>query len=96
MDDSHIGLIVIVLVILIVLSALFSSSETAYSSLNQIRLKQMAKSGNRKMCIRDRLMIEGNEGGKHHFGKGSDTGKHQNWQGTADTNKTIALKGFLK
>lgn len=51
MDDSHIGLIVIVLVLLIVLSALFSSSETAYSSLNQIRLKQMAKNGDRKAKI---------------------------------------------
>ena len=38
----------ILLVILIALSACFSSAETAYSSLNVIRLKQMAKSGNKK------------------------------------------------
>lgn len=47
MDGSHIGLLIL-LVILIVLSACFSSAETAYSSLNVIRLKQMAKSGNKK------------------------------------------------
>lgn len=39
---------VIILVILILLSASFSASETAYSSLNLIRLKQMAKAGNPK------------------------------------------------
>lgn len=43
MDSSHIGLIGL-LVVLLILSACFSSSETAYSSLNAIRLKQMAKS----------------------------------------------------
>lgn len=47
MDSSHIGLLII-LFLLIVLSALFSSTETAYSSVNQIRLKQMAKNGNKR------------------------------------------------
>ena len=47
LDGSHIGLLIL-LVILIALSACFSSAETAYSSLNVIRLKQMAKSGNKK------------------------------------------------
>ena len=47
MDSSHIGLFLI-LGILLVLSALFSSTETAYSSVNQIRLKQMAKNGNKR------------------------------------------------
>ena len=47
MDGSHIGLM-IVLVILIALSACFSSAETAYSSLNVIRLKQMAKNGDKR------------------------------------------------
>ena len=46
MDGSHIGL-TILLVILIILSACFSSAETAYSSLNVIRLKQMAKNGDK-------------------------------------------------
>lgn len=48
MDDSQLWLIIIILIILIVLSACFSSSETAYSSLNSIRLKQMAKNGDKK------------------------------------------------
>lgn len=47
MEDSHIVLIIILL-LLIVLSALFSSTETAYSSLNIIRLKQKAKSGDKR------------------------------------------------
>lgn len=47
MDGSHIGL-TIVLIILIILSACFSASETAYSSLNVIRLKQMAKNGDKR------------------------------------------------
>lgn len=45
--DSHIGLL-ITLIILIILSACFSASETAYSSLNIIRLKQMAKNGDKR------------------------------------------------
>lgn len=47
MDSSHIGLFII-LGFLLVLSAMFSSTETAYSSVNQIRLKQMAKNGNKR------------------------------------------------
>lgn len=47
MEGSHIVLI-IVLMILIALSALFSSTETAYSSVNMIRLKQMAKNGDKR------------------------------------------------
>lgn len=37
-----------ILGVLIALSAMFSSTETAYSSVNQIRLKQMAKNGNKR------------------------------------------------
>lgn len=47
MEDPQIVLMV-VLFILIVLSALFSSTETAYSSVNMIRLKQMAKNGDKR------------------------------------------------
>ncbi len=50
MDGSHIGLFII-LAVLIILSACFSSTETAYSSVNMIRLKQMAKAGNRKAKV---------------------------------------------
>jgi putative hemolysin len=44
MDDGSITIIV-ALVILIVLSAFFSASETAFSSLNEIRLKSRADAG---------------------------------------------------
>lgn len=47
MDPQQIGIIV-ALVVLIAMSALFSSSETAYSSVNGIRLKNLAKEGNKK------------------------------------------------
>ncbi|MCR0130407.1 DUF21 domain-containing protein [[Clostridium] innocuum] len=47
MDGSQICLL-IVLLILVAFSALFSSTETAYSSVNMIRLKQMAKNGDKR------------------------------------------------
>lgn len=50
MTTSQVMLLVILL-LLIALSALFSSTETAYSSVNMIRLKQLAKSGNKKARI---------------------------------------------
>lgn len=50
MDSSQICLLVI-LIVLIFLSAFFSSTETAYSSLNMIRIKQLAKNGNKKAKI---------------------------------------------
>ncbi len=46
-SGSHIFLI-IALLVLISISAIFSSTETAFSSVNMIRLKQMAKNGNKK------------------------------------------------
>lgn len=39
---------IIVLVILIIMSGFFSATETAFSSLNKIRLKNLANNGNRK------------------------------------------------
>ena len=47
MDDINPGSIII-LVVLIVLSAVFSGTETAFSSLNRIRLKQFAESGDKQ------------------------------------------------
>ena len=44
MDDGSITLVA-ALVILIAFSAFFSASETAFSSLNQIRLKSRAEEG---------------------------------------------------
>ena len=48
MDDGSRLPLIISIVILILLSAFFSASETAYSSLNMIRLKVWAEDGNRK------------------------------------------------
>ncbi len=48
MDSSQQISLIIFLAVLIAFSAMFSASETAFSSLNQIRLKQMAKSGDKK------------------------------------------------
>ncbi|MGN0613352.1 MAG: hemolysin family protein [Porcipelethomonas sp.] len=47
MDDSILPNIIII-VVLLVLSALFSSCETAFSSVNKIRLKDYAAKGNKK------------------------------------------------
>jgi len=42
---------VIILLVLIVLSAYFSASETAFTSFNKIRMKNMAGSGNKKAIL---------------------------------------------
>ncbi len=43
--------LIIALIALISMSAIFSSTETAFSSVNMIRLKQMAKNGNKKAKV---------------------------------------------
>ena len=47
MDSSNITLILIIIA-LIIMSAYFSATETAFSSLNKVRIKNMASSGNRR------------------------------------------------
>ena len=47
MDSNSITLIVI-MIFLVVVSAYFSATETAFSSLNRIRLKNLANNGNKK------------------------------------------------
>jgi len=47
MDNSDLGKIILV-VVMMVLSALFSSTETAYSSVNKLRLKNYVSQGNKK------------------------------------------------
>lgn len=47
MDSTCIGIIVI-LIILVALSAWCSSTETAYSSVNKVRLKSKAEDGNQR------------------------------------------------
>ena len=48
MDDLMIYILIAVLVILIAFSAYFGAAETAYSSMNRIRIKNYAKEGNKK------------------------------------------------
>lgn len=47
MDSSSIGMIV-ALVILVICSAYFSATETAFTSLNTIRMKTWAENGDRR------------------------------------------------
>ncbi|MGC6767263.1 hemolysin family protein [Enterococcus sp. LJL128] len=49
--DPQIGIMLPVLLVLLVLSAFFSSSETAYSSLNRIRIMKMAEAGDRRAKV---------------------------------------------
>ena len=53
MDDGSITLLV-ALIVLIAFSAFFSASETAFSSLNQIRLKSRAEEGDTSAARVDR------------------------------------------
>ena len=53
MDNN--GILVLSLIALVALSAFFSASETAYTSLNRARLKSMASGGNRRAEMALRL-----------------------------------------
>lgn len=46
--DSHSTTLILVLVVLVFLSAFFSATETAFSSLNRIRLKNLAAGGSKR------------------------------------------------
>lgn len=46
--DSHSTALVLILIVLVALSAYFSATETAFSSLNRIRLKNLAAGGNKR------------------------------------------------
>ncbi len=46
--DSHSTTLILSLILLIILSGYFSATETAFSSLNRIRLKNMAAEGNKR------------------------------------------------
>ena len=53
MENETISLVIIM--ISIIMSAYFSATETAFSSLNRIRIKNMAEKGNRKASLVMRL-----------------------------------------
>lgn len=46
--ENNITTLTVILIILIILSAYFSASETSFSAINRIRLKNMASSGNKR------------------------------------------------
>ena len=46
--DSNSLILILILIVLIALSALFSATETAYSSMNRIRLRSRAEDGDKK------------------------------------------------
>ncbi len=48
MSDSHTMNYVIIIIILVLISGFFSSTETAFSSVNKIRLRNYLKNGNKK------------------------------------------------
>lgn len=49
--DSHIIIDIVAIVILVTLSAYFSATETAFTSLNRIRMKNMANEGNKRAAL---------------------------------------------
>lgn len=53
--DSHSTGLIVTIIIMIILSAYFSATETAFSSLNRIRIKNLAESGNRRAKLTYRL-----------------------------------------
>ncbi|WP_130869673.1 HlyC/CorC family transporter [Intestinimonas massiliensis (ex Afouda et al. 2020)] len=56
MPDSSSITMILILVVLVILSAYFSATETAFTSLNRIRLKSKADSGNRRAALALRLV----------------------------------------
>lgn len=49
---------ILIFVVLLMLSAMFSATETAFSSLNEIRVKQMTKSDNPKTVRQARVVLD--------------------------------------
>jgi Mg2+/Co2+ transporter CorB len=56
MDEAPVGVLVGLVVVLIVLSAFFSATETALMSLNRYRLRHQARAGNRAARVAERLL----------------------------------------
>ena len=56
MPESSSITMILILVVLVILSAYFSATETAFTSLNRIRLKSKADSGNRRAALALKLV----------------------------------------
>ena len=48
MESHQMGIYIVVIILLVLLSACFSAAETAFTSANKIRLKNMASEGNKR------------------------------------------------
>ena len=55
-DQAPLGLLVILIVVLLVLSAFFSATETALMSVNRYRLRHQARSGHRGARVAEWLL----------------------------------------
>lgn len=53
--DSSDSIILVVMILLVVMSAFFSATETAFSSLNRIRMKNMAENGDKRAALTLRM-----------------------------------------
>ena len=60
MPDSSSLTMIVILILLVILSAYFSATETAFTSLNRIRLKSKADAGNRRAALALRLVDQYN------------------------------------
>src|SRR5215831_2478097 len=56
MSDLSIGTLVAIIIVLVVLSAFFASTETALMSLNRYRLRHQAQIGNRSARLAEKLL----------------------------------------
>ena len=56
MPDSSSLTMIVILIVLVILSAYFSATETAFTSLNRIRLKSKADAGNRRAALALKLV----------------------------------------
>lgn len=58
MNDIPIGLLTSIVILMIVISAFFASTETALMSINRYRLRHKAQSGNRSAKLAERLLAK--------------------------------------
>ncbi len=58
MNDISIGLLILIVLLMIVVSAFFASTETALMSLNRYRLRHKAQSGNRSARLTEHLLAK--------------------------------------
>ena len=49
---------IIIIVVCVILSAYFSATETAFSTYNRIRVKNMAEKGNKKAALARRILAK--------------------------------------